>query len=154
MQRAELVAVRVAQIRQVQLAYPVIAKARGLFARGAAVGDACRMEGVGLLGGLHGEPDGAAIAVSGGLAIDGRGDAEAARGAAIEIPVPVGNPRANTQRAEQRVVKLLGNLKVVDTEHDVTEHGFLRWGPVVGEVEFGGWYLMGGQRWTSHQADL
>ncbi len=107
MQRADLVAVRVAQIRQVELAYPVIAKARGLFARGAAVGDAGRMEGVGLLGGLHGEPDGAAIAVGGGLTIDGRGDAETARGAAVEIPVPVGNPRANTQRAEQRVVKLL-----------------------------------------------
>ena len=43
-----------AQIRQVKLAHPVIAKARRLLAGGAAVGDASRMEGVTLLGGLHG----------------------------------------------------------------------------------------------------
>ena len=41
--------------------------------------------------GLNGESDGAAIGVGGGLAIDGRGDAECARWAAVEVAVVVGH---------------------------------------------------------------
>jgi hypothetical protein len=64
------------------------------------------MEGIRLLGGGHGEADGAAIGVRGGFAVDGDGDAERARGAAVEIAGLVGHARADAQRAEQRVVKL------------------------------------------------
>jgi hypothetical protein len=84
------------------------------------------MECITLLGGLHGKPEGAAITVRSGLAIDGRGNPERASGAAIEIPILVGNSRGNTQRAEQRIVKLFRGLKIINTNHYMTKHSFLR----------------------------
>ncbi len=125
-QGAEFVAVRVTQIGQVNFAGRAFAKPWRVFAGRAAIGDSRRMKSVTLLGRLHGEPNGAAVAVGRGLAVDWRGDRERARGAAIKIPLFVGNPWTDAQRAEQRVVKLFRSLKVIDTEHHVAKHRFLR----------------------------
>ena len=124
MQRAELVAIGVAQIGQVQLAHSAIAPARRVFTGAAAVGNTCRMPGVNLLGRFGLEADRAAIAMASRLAIDGRGDAEAARLAAVEVAVLVGHARGNAQGGKQRVVKLVGGFEVVDADHDVAEHSF------------------------------
>ena len=48
-QRAELVAVGVAQIRQIELAGSAFTPSRWVFAGGAAIGNARRMKGIGLL---------------------------------------------------------------------------------------------------------
>ena len=61
--------------------------------------------------------------MAGRLAIEGRSDAESAGVAAVEIAVVVDNAGGYAQRAEQRVVKLFWGFEVVDTNHDVTEHG-------------------------------
>jgi hypothetical protein len=106
-QRADLVAIRVTQVRQIDLARRAFAKARWVFTRRAAVGHTRRMPGVALLGRLHGKADSAAIPMRSRRAIDRRGDGKRAGGAAVEIPVLVSHARANAQRAQQRVVKLL-----------------------------------------------
>ena len=66
--------------------------------------------------------------MGGGLAINGRRNRKCAGRAAVEIAVFVGNAGGDSQRAEQRVVKLSGNLEVIHTKHHMTEHDFLRWG--------------------------
>ena len=83
------------------------------------------MESIRLVRRLHGEPQRAAVAVRGWLAVDGRGDAKSARGAAVEIALIVGNAGGNAQRAQEGVVKLSGNLKVIHTDHYMTEHRYL-----------------------------
>jgi hypothetical protein len=92
-QRANLVAIRVTQVRQIDLARRAFAKTRWVFARSAAVGHTRRMPGVALLGRLHGKPDGAAIAMCSRRAIDRRGNGKRAGGAAVEIPVLVSHAR-------------------------------------------------------------
>ena len=84
------------------------------------------MPGIALFGRLHRKPDGAAIGVGGRFAVDGQGNAKTAGGAAVEIAVAVGNPWANAQRAEQRIVKLARGFKIFDTDHHMTEHSCLR----------------------------
>ena len=92
------------------------------------MGQAGGVEGVGLLGRLHGKTDGAAVGVAGGFAVDGGGDAEVAGGAAVEIPVLVGHAGRNAQRAQQGVIKLAGFFQVGHTDHHMAEHRFcLRW---------------------------
>src|SRR3989338_7148169 len=124
-QRANLVAVRVAQVCQVELAARAFAVARWVFAGGATVGHTGCVERIGLLGRLHGKADGAAIGKGGGLAIDGGADAEGAGGAPVEVAVFVGDTRGHTNGAEQRVVELPGHLQIVHTDHHMTEHSFL-----------------------------
>lgn len=66
--------------------------------------------------------------MGGGLATQRLGDAEAARRAAVGVAVVdavvVANAGLGAQRAEQRVVKLLGDFNIADAKHDVAEHGF------------------------------
>ena len=80
------------------------------------------MKGVSLLWRRHVKSDGAAIAVTSGLAIDWGGDRESARWAPVEIAVLISKPRRNTQRAKERVVELSGYLKVFYTNHYMTKH--------------------------------
>ena len=131
-QRANLIAVWITQIGQVEFAHRAFAPSRGVFAGGAAIGDTGRMKRIRLCGRLHVEPDGAAIAVGGWRAVDGDGDAERARGAALEIAAFVGDARADAERAQQRVIKRLRHFKTIDTKHHVAEHRFfllnLGWG--------------------------
>ncbi len=88
MQGADFVAVGVAQVGQVELACGAFTQTGWVFAGGAAVGHTCSVEGITLFSRLHGEANGAAVAVAGGFAVDGRGDGEGAGGAAVEIVVP------------------------------------------------------------------
>ena len=68
-QRAERVAVGVAQIGQVELARRAFTKTRRVFTGSAAVGNAGRVKGVGLLRRHDLETNGAAIAMAGRLAV-------------------------------------------------------------------------------------
>ena len=122
MQRAQLVAVRIAQIGQVQRAKSVVAPAGRVFAGSAAVLDAGCMKRIRLLRGLHFEADRTAVAMCGRLAVNGRRDAEVARGRAVEVAVFVGNPGAYAQSAQQGVVKRFGLFQIGDAEDDVAEH--------------------------------
>ena len=63
MHAAKFVAIGVAHVAQVHLADRAFAPAWWVFAGCAAIGHAGCMEGIRLLGGLHGKTDGAAIAV-------------------------------------------------------------------------------------------
>lgn len=91
------------------------------------------MKGIRLLGRFHREADGAAIAMASLFAIDGRGDGKRARRVAVEITVLVGKPGLDAQRAQQRVVKGFGSFEVVNAEHDVTEHIYIRLNAFVDE---------------------
>ena len=68
---------------------------------------------------------GAAVAMRGRLPVDGRRDGEVASRAAIEIAVVVLESGPDAQCAEDRVIELLGRLKIINAEHHVTEHGCL-----------------------------
>ena len=76
------------------------------------------------MGRFHHEAKGAAIAVHGRLAIQRPGNAEIARGTALEIAlhqtVVLAEPWLDSQRTQWCVVELLGLFKVVDFWHDVT----------------------------------
>ena len=109
----------IAQIREV---HAVAAQARRVFARGAAVRHTRGMPRVGFLGRLHGESDRAAVGGRGGLAVDRLGDGEHTARAHVEIALFVGHTRADTDRAEHRVVELLRLLETVDADHYMTEH--------------------------------
>ena len=65
LQGADLVAVGVAQIGEVELAGFAFAHARRVFAGFAAVGDAGGVPGIALIGRLYGEADRAAVRVAG-----------------------------------------------------------------------------------------
>ena len=121
-QRADLVACGVAQVRQIQRAAGAFAQARWVFAGGAAVGNARCVKRVCLLGRFGEKTDGAAVGVAGCLAVHRGGDRKRARGAAVEITVFVGNTGRNTQRAQHGVIKRLGFFEVVGPEHDMAEH--------------------------------
>ena len=107
MKHAQLVAIGVAQVSPVQLAAGAFAPAGRVFAGHAAVGHARCVAGIGLLGRLRQKADGAAVAMGGGLTVDGGGDTEGAGGAAVEVAVLVGNACGHAQGAEHGVVKLL-----------------------------------------------
>ena len=69
-QPADLVAVGVTQVGQVQLASGTFAHTGEVFAGGAAVGHTSGMPGVGLLGAAAGKAEGLAVADAGRLAVD------------------------------------------------------------------------------------
>ncbi len=124
MQQAELVAVRVAQIGQIQAAGAGLATpARRVFAGHAASGHAGGMGRIGLRGRLGRETEGAAVANAGRRAVDGRGDAKGVARVAPEGAVlGVGESRLAAEGAEQGIVELLGFVEVAGSQHDVAEH--------------------------------
>ncbi len=104
------------------------AQARGIFARGTAIGDRHVMELLHLLGAVALEPDGAAVAMRRGLAVDrlrnGQGPAVVleehalvtARGGILEaLPLEPEHP-------EHFFVERLRLLDVVGTHHHMIEH--------------------------------
>src|SRR6185312_2488456 len=70
MQGAELVAVRIAQIGEIELAHPTLAHARRVFDRGAAIGDAGVVPGFRLVARGGCEADGGAVCARRALAVD------------------------------------------------------------------------------------
>ena len=83
MQRAELVAIRVAQIGQIECAHRAVAKPRPLLTRRATVGNASVVERITLLGRVHVNPYCAAIAVRCRLAVSHAFFAKGSEGAEI-----------------------------------------------------------------------
>ena len=83
MQRAELVAIRVAQIGQIECAHRAVAKPRRLLTRRATVGNASVVERITLLGRVHVNPYCAAIAVRCRLAVSHASFANGSEGVEI-----------------------------------------------------------------------
>src|SRR6187399_2960465 len=119
---ANLVAVEITQVSEVQFAPGAFANARRVFASRGAIGDACRVPGVGLLGRFGCKTDGAAVGVCGRLAVDRLRHREHAGLGAVENAVAVDPGRLDAERSEQRVVKRLGLFQVVGTDHDMRKH--------------------------------
>src|SRR5665213_4382559 len=93
MQRANLVAVGIAQIGDIELDPGAFANARRILAGLAAIGEAGRLPGVGLRGRIAGETDGAAVADGRGLAVDRLRHREHAGLGAVEDAVAVDRHR-------------------------------------------------------------
>src|SRR4051795_1730868 len=120
--RADLVAVEIAQIGEIEFARAAFANAGRIFAVLAAVGDARRMPGIGLFGRVGRKTDGAAIGVCRRLAVDRLRHREHASLGEIENTVTVDPGRPDAERAEQRVVERLGLFQVVGADHDMRKH--------------------------------
>ena len=77
------------------------------------------MPSIALLRRLHRKANRAAIAMRGRLAVERLRDAEGAGGRAIKIAVHhtivVVYARRDTERAQHRVIKLLGSLQIIHT---------------------------------------
>src|SRR5262249_39704318 len=124
MHRDDLVAVGIAQIREIDLARDTLAPAGRVLDALAAVGDAGVVERLDLLGAGAGEADGAAIGMRRRLAVDRPGDAERTGLRAIpNAALGIGLARRMTDRAQHGVVELLGRFDIVGADHYVREHG-------------------------------
>src|ERR1700759_1758695 len=125
MQRAQLVAVRVAQVSEIEFRRAAFAHARRIFDRGAAGRDARLVPRIRLRRIFRGETDGAAIGVARGLAVDGLGHAEhALRRHIKETSFRIDHAGPDAQRAERGVVEFLGPLNVIRYDKDMREHAF------------------------------
>src|SRR5450830_296299 len=123
-QGAQLVAIGIAHVGQVQGARGTFAQAGRLFAGVAAVGDGDLMELFDLFGRAALEADGAAVGAAGSFAVDGLAHAKGAAVVAVEQALVAAGRRVLERRArpQQGVIELLGTGDVVGTDHDVTEH--------------------------------
>src|SRR5690554_3202193 len=84
MQCTEFVARRVAQISDVELHATLVANAGWIFAGRATAGDSGRVPGVNRFRAIGRKADGAAVANTGGVAVDRRGNSEGACAGPIE----------------------------------------------------------------------
>src|SRR4051794_864262 len=119
MHRADLVAVEVAQIRDIEVDAGALADAGRIFAGNAAGGDAGRMPCVDLLRRVGGKADGAAIRRRRRFAVDRLCDREHAGLGDVEDAMAVDARRPHLERGQQIVVKGLGLVEVVGADHDV-----------------------------------
>src|SRR5512140_1294477 len=126
-QRAELVAVRISHVSQVQGTQLAITQTRRVLDRRTALRDRRVVELTDLFRRAALEPDGRAVAEGGRLAIDRLTDAERAPVVPIEqaflsrgVLVPGG--LAYAEHPQNRVVEAPGALDVVGPDHHVTEH--------------------------------
>src|SRR5216683_5365078 len=121
-QGAELVAVGIAQIGDIEFEATALAHARRVFAGFSAIGDASRVKRVSLLGRTGGKADGAAIGRGRRLAIDRLRHRENAGRGSVENAVAVYPPRRHTERAKQRVIERLGFFQVIGSDHYMRKH--------------------------------
>jgi hypothetical protein len=122
-QRTDFVARRVAQVRKVQFAMSAGAHTGRVFTGDAAVGYAGSMPSVCSFWSVGTETDGAAIAVTGRLTINGFAECKnAGFGAVKAAALIVDEAGWTTQRAKHRIIKCLGFFDVIGAKHDVTEH--------------------------------
>ena len=133
--RAQLVAVRVADVAQVHRAEAAFAQARRVFTGGAAMGDRDVVKRLDLLGRVALEANRAAIGDRRRFAVDGLGDAEEAAVVPVEEAGVPGGARvadrlACAEQAEHGVVEPLRPFKIIRTDHYMVEHGGLARGIV------------------------
>jgi hypothetical protein len=122
----DLVAERIAQVAEVNLARGPLAPAGRVLDALAAVGNARVVERLDLLGAGAGEADGAAVGMARRLAVDRLGDAERAGFRAIpNAALWIGRARRMAEGAQHGVVEFLGRFDIVRTDHDVRKHGSL-----------------------------
>src|SRR5581483_10409614 len=123
-QRADLVAERIAQVGKVELAEGAFAPAGRVLDALAAVGDAGVVEGFHLLRAVAGEADGAAVGVRRSLAVDRLGDAEYPSLRTVEdAAFRVGSALLDADGAECGVIELLGCGDIVGADENMREHG-------------------------------
>src|SRR5207237_447765 len=116
---AKLVAVRIAQISQIELAERILAIARRILTGGAARFDAALVPRVHLFGCVEVKADRAAVGVASRLAVDRPGDHE---DRALVPPCGAALVVGPALFLEQAVVELAAALRVVGADHDVAEH--------------------------------
>ena len=123
MENTYLVARRIAQIGKVKLASGAFANAWGIFTCTAAFGESGFVPCIGCCGIVRCKTDSAAIAVAGGLSVDGLAYREYSAFSEIEAtPLVVDYSRLVTQRPQYRIVKSLRLLYILSADHDMTEH--------------------------------
>src|ERR1051326_7743661 len=135
-QRAQLVAVGIAQISEIHLAGRALANARRILDRLAAIRDTGFVPRLGLFGTAHQKRNRPPIGMAGRLAVDRFGHHEASAVMRVGEPAPgIFRGGLGAHRAKQRVVKFLRPGDVVAPVHDVAEHSvFSSWelrGPAV-----------------------
>jgi len=128
-QRAQLVTVRIAHVREVQRPEAALAQARRRLDRRAAVCDGRVVERVDLFGRRALEADGGAVRARRLRTVDRFGDAEITAVVAVEQPVlacriRVGERFAHAEDAQHGVVEAPRAFDVVGTDHDVTKHTY------------------------------
>src|SRR3981189_3245479 len=102
MHGADLVAVGVAQIGDIEFVAGPFANAWGVSASRCAMGDTGHMPGVSLLGGSGGKADGAAIGAGRRLAVDRLRHRKRAGFGEVENTVAIDLGRSDVERAGQR----------------------------------------------------
>src|SRR3954447_12882313 len=122
MESAELVAVRIAQIGEVELAEAPLAVTGRILDRRPARFDARRVPGIELFGAVEREADRAAIGVGRRRAVDWLGNHEDGALAAVNEPTLVIDARL---LAEHGIVEPLGPVVVVRADDHVTVHACL-----------------------------
>src|SRR5829696_8388889 len=122
-QRAQLVAVGVAQIGEVERAERALAAAGRVLAGGASTRRPGLVPGLDLFRPVHGKPDRAAIGAAGRLPVDRLRHHEG--GALVQVgqaALGVDPAGLAADGGKQRVVEGLRPLDVVAADHDVAEH--------------------------------
>src|SRR6056297_197606 len=122
MQCADLVAVGIAEISDIEIAHAAGPHARQVFDGDAAVRYPRGMESLHLLGAFCRNANRAAVGAGRRFAVDGFGDREGRAPRTVEVSVLVADGFGDTQRAEHGIVELLRSPEVARADHYVCEH--------------------------------
>src|SRR6516162_6048486 len=126
MKRADLVAVGIAKIGEIQSARRVLADARRLLDRLPAIGEPGGVPRIRLFRSGHREADGTAVGVRGGFPVDRLRDHEDPAAMRVDqAAFVILDARLAPERLKQRVVELPGLIDVVTAHHHMTEHSIL-----------------------------
>src|SRR6266403_638617 len=135
MQGADLVAVRISQIGEIEFARGPFAYTRRVFAGLSAVGDASRVPGVSLFSRACGKANRAAIGRGCRLAIDRLRHRKNAGWGSIENAMAVYFPGRNTESTKQCVIERLGFFQVVSSDHNMRKHFLISFPKIVRTIE-------------------
>src|SRR5579863_759074 len=123
MDRAEFVAVGIAEVGQIDRAGAALSNAWRVLDRLAAIRNSGLVPRVRLFLACHREADRAAVGVRGRLAIDGLANHEPAAVMRVNQPaLGVLRSRLPADRHEQRIVEFLRAVDVVAADHHMAEH--------------------------------
>lgn len=127
MQGAELVAVRIPQIGEIENAEGTLTLSWRILDRAPAGGDPRIMKRLDHLSRPGGKAYGAPVCVTGWLAVDRLADSQGASRRSPPVATPtVGDPGFYPERPERGVVETAGGLNIVGAQGDVGEHPILR----------------------------